>query len=433
MPDAEGGSLTCKKYSISLGIVFVLLVAVSLVQGIVAITFGALFHSYSLTTEKKIAVTGMLIYILLAGLTLFSIFYINKKMDGEDPNNPSKPPSDGGPHDRTRPPIQILLFSIYSIHPFFILTPLAWYLTYSTNSPCPAWRNATIWSVLLFLMAYTQFINSQLFYFVKWGTRELVCTIIMTTLFLIYAIRLFALYVWRDNQKTKLLGIRYIEDYWTDSPPKRCIHVIVEPPVVAISNQSTSIAKITHDMENFSLDNHMNASVPVSLSPNFFPEFLKILKENSEIMKQITLSLEQEKNRKREFEKDTSESMIVEAKAEGHNDVLFTFDPQKYFLGECKSSKSYLGELSKSINDRLLKNPLVEKTELAVQTYFNELMDIFNSKYKNEIITKGKDNNQSYLNKFMPDFSILKDDDTISFRFSYFVKIEYRIKLHTTN
>ncbi|PKC03932.1 hypothetical protein RhiirA5_362826, partial [Rhizophagus irregularis] len=82
-------------------------------------------------------------------------------------------------------------------------------------------------------------------------------------------------------------------------------------------------------------------------------------------MKQITLSLEQEKNRKREFEKDTSESMIVEAKAEGHNDVLFTFDPQKYFLGECKSSKSYLGELSKSINDRLLKNPLVEKTELA--------------------------------------------------------------------
>ncbi|CAB4410222.1 unnamed protein product [Rhizophagus irregularis] len=237
----------------------------------------------------------------------------------------------------------------------------------------------------------------------------------------------------QDNQKTKLLGIRYIEDYWTDSPPKRCIHVIVEPPTVAIPNQSTSIAKITHDMENFSLDNHMNASVPVSLSHNFFPEFLKILKENSEIMKQITLSLEQEKNRKREFEKDTSESMIVEAKAEGHNDVLFTFDPQKYFLGECKSSKSYLGELSKSINDRLLKNPLIEKTELAVQTYFNELMDIFNSKYKNEIITKGKDNNQSYLNKFMPDFSILKDDDTISFRFSYFVKIEYRIKLHTTN
>lgn len=119
--------------------------------------------------------------------------------------------------------------------------------------------------------------------------------------------------------------------------------------------------------------------------------------------------------------------MIVEAKAEGHNDVVFTFDPQKYFLESKSSSKSYLGELSKSINDRLLKNPLVEKTELAVQTYFNELMDIL---YKNEIITKSTDN-QSYINKFMPDFSILKDDDTISFRFSYFVKIEYRIKLHT--
>lgn len=37
----------------------------------------------------------------------------------------------------------------------------------------------------------------------------------------------------QDNQKTKLLGIRYIEDYWTDSPLKRCIHIIVEPPVVA--------------------------------------------------------------------------------------------------------------------------------------------------------------------------------------------------------
>lgn len=39
----------------------------------------------------------------------------------------------------------------------------------------------------------------------------------------------------QDNQKTKLLGIRYIEDYWTDSPPKRCIHVIVEPPAVVAS------------------------------------------------------------------------------------------------------------------------------------------------------------------------------------------------------
>jgi hypothetical protein len=36
----------------------------------------------------------------------------------------------------------------------------------------------------------------------------------------------------QDIEKTKLLGIRYIEDYWTDSPPKRCIHVIVEPPII---------------------------------------------------------------------------------------------------------------------------------------------------------------------------------------------------------
>jgi hypothetical protein len=108
---------------------------------------------------------------------------------------------------------------------------------------------------------------------------------------------------------------------------------------------------------------------------------------------------------------------------------VFTFDP-KNFLGESNSSKSYFGELSKVINDHLLKNPLVEKTELAVQTYFNELMNTFSSKDKNEIITKDT-NNKSYLNRFMPDFSIHKEDDAISFRFSYFVKIEYRVKLYT--
>lgn len=257
MPDLEDERITCKKYSIPLGIVFFLLAIISLVQGIVAIIFGSLYHSYSLSTfgissvgqiiiiyyiyhqlvtehvarkiasvptettpilnntrnninnrratEKKIAVAGMFIYLLLAGITLFSLFYINKKMDGKDPNNPSKPPSDGDSHYKNRPPIQILLFSIYAIHPFFILTPLAWYLTYSSNSPCPAWRNATIWSVLLFLMAYTQFIDSQLFYFVKWGTRELICTIIMISLFLIYAIRLFALYVWKGGNYENII------------------------------------------------------------------------------------------------------------------------------------------------------------------------------------------------------------------------------------
>ncbi|GBB98068.1 hypothetical protein RclHR1_03130013 [Rhizophagus clarus] len=240
--------ITCKRYSIPLGIAFFLLAIISLIQGIIAITFGSLFHSYSLSTfgissvgqiiivyyiyhqlvtehlarkisstptettpilnntrniinnrratEKKIAITGMSIYLFLAAITLFTVFYINKKMDEKDPNNPSNPPSDG---DRNRPPIQILLFSIYAIHPFFILIPLAWYLTHSSNSPSPAWRNATIWSLLLFLMAYTQFINSQLFYFVTWGTTEIVCTLIMVSLFLIYSIRLFILYVWKGG------------------------------------------------------------------------------------------------------------------------------------------------------------------------------------------------------------------------------------------
>ena len=57
-------------------------------------------------TEKKIAVTGMFIYILLAGITLFSLFYTNKKMDYNNPDNLT------GDYGRRRPPTQILLFSI---------------------------------------------------------------------------------------------------------------------------------------------------------------------------------------------------------------------------------------------------------------------------------------------------------------------------------
>jgi hypothetical protein len=256
MPNSTDERITIKKYSIPLGIVFFLIAFCSLIQGTIAITFGSLFHSYSLSTfgiasigqiviiyyiyhqlvtehiarkissvptettpilnntrdninlrraiEKKIAITGMFIFLLLAGLTIFSLFYINEKMNDKDPDNPSKPPADD-PHHGKIPPPQILLFSIYAIHPFFILTPLAWYLTYTSNTPCPAWRNATIWSILLFFLAYTQFINSQLFYFVEWRIRELVCTIIMISLFSIYAVRLFALYIWKGGNYENII------------------------------------------------------------------------------------------------------------------------------------------------------------------------------------------------------------------------------------
>jgi hypothetical protein len=106
-----------------------------LVQGIIAITFGSLFHSFSLSTfgissiaqiiiiyylyhklitehcmkrslvtatestpilntrhqidsrrvtERKIAIFGVFIYVLITAVTLVSLFYINKQMD----NNP---------------------------------------------------------------------------------------------------------------------------------------------------------------------------------------------------------------------------------------------------------------------------------------------------------------------------------------------------------
>ncbi|RIA93808.1 hypothetical protein C1645_761571 [Glomus cerebriforme] len=240
------GEISDKKYTIPVGIVFFLLGFISFVQGIIAITFGSLFNSFSLSTfgissigqiiiiyyiyhqivtehyvrklddaatettpilgtgnninsrrvtEKKIAVTGMFIYALLAGIIAVSLFYINKRLNN-NPNNPTEPPGDDS---KKRPFVYILVFSIYAIHPFFILTPIAWYFSTSKTTICPAWKNATIWCGLLFLVAYTQFINSQLLYFVAWKTREIVCTLVMVTLFLVYAIRLFALYLWKGG------------------------------------------------------------------------------------------------------------------------------------------------------------------------------------------------------------------------------------------
>src|ERR1051325_79296 len=44
------GDISSKKFTIPLAIVFFLLSICSLVQGIIAITFGSLFHSFSLST-----------------------------------------------------------------------------------------------------------------------------------------------------------------------------------------------------------------------------------------------------------------------------------------------------------------------------------------------------------------------------------------------
>ncbi|RIA93809.1 hypothetical protein C1645_866758 [Glomus cerebriforme] len=218
--------------------------------------------------------------------------------------------------------------------------------------------------------------------------------------------------------KTELLGTRYIEDYWTDSPPKRCIHVIVKsPPAVIghgslVTNQSTSaVENITRELEKFNLDYPVGTQT--SLSSNFSPEFLKIIKEKSEIIKQI---MEHEKG-----------SMTAEAEVKIHEDIVFAFNPENLIGGP----KSYLIELSKTVNDHLLKYPLVEKTEITVQTWFNELTNALSSRQNNELVVKDKDtNNDSYLNRFMPDFRITKEDGTISLRINCFMKIEYRFKIY---
>jgi len=116
-----------------------------------------------------------------------------------DPKEPTKPPSKptGDDDDRQRPFVYVLLFSIYAIHPFFILFPFSWY--FASSSQSLVWREATVWAALLFLMSYTQFINSQLLYFVAWKTREIVGTLIMAVLFAVYAIRFFCLYLWRSD------------------------------------------------------------------------------------------------------------------------------------------------------------------------------------------------------------------------------------------
>jgi len=142
-------------------------------------------------TERKTAITGMFIYVLLTVVTLVSLYYVNKKVDN-DPKEPKYPTE-----PRSRPFIYTLLFSIYAIHPFFILIPLSWY--FATPSQSLVWKEVTVWNVLFFLMAYVQFINSQLLYFVLWKTREMVCALLMAVLFFIYAVRLFWIYLWKSR------------------------------------------------------------------------------------------------------------------------------------------------------------------------------------------------------------------------------------------
>jgi hypothetical protein len=235
-----------RKFTIPVTIAFIILAIWSIVQGIVAIIFGSFFYSFSLSTfgissigqliilfyiyrklvtehymksslptptettplnnrvnvhdrrstEKKIAVCGMFIFILLAAVTFLSVFYINEKFD-DNPEHNQPPDGDDDGNKRRRPTFYILLFSIYAIHPFFILIPISWYLSSSTHSL--VWREATIWSILFFFMAYIQFVNSQLLYFVKWKMREMICTLLMAILFLIYAIRLGWSYLFKSG------------------------------------------------------------------------------------------------------------------------------------------------------------------------------------------------------------------------------------------
>ncbi|CAI2169294.1 11876_t:CDS:1 [Funneliformis geosporum] len=238
-----------RKFTIPITIVFTILSIWSIVQGIIAITFGSLFYSFSLSTfgissigqlviifyiyhklltehymksllstatettpilnnrnginarrktEKRIAICGMFVFIIFSIVTLISLFYINKKIDDHPEHNQPPPPGDDDDDfEKRRPTLYILLFSVYAIHPFFILIPAIWYLSSITNSL--VWREATIWTILFFFMAYIQFINSQLLYFVTWKTREMVCTLLMAILFLIYAARLGWMYLRRGG------------------------------------------------------------------------------------------------------------------------------------------------------------------------------------------------------------------------------------------
>lgn len=146
--------------------------------------------------EKLIAIFGIFIFIILAIITIFIDFYAIKKKETDHPKKPL-PPGTIPPfnyYNHSKIPWQLLTFGIYVIHPYIALILTTWYLSVSQQSE--VLNEATIWVGLYLPNTYTIFINSQLS-FNNW--REVIFTLIIALMFLVYSIKLGWLYLWNEK------------------------------------------------------------------------------------------------------------------------------------------------------------------------------------------------------------------------------------------
>jgi hypothetical protein len=161
--------------------------------------------------EKLIVIFGIIIFIILSVITIFIDFYAIKK-EKDHPNKPLPPgtiPPFNNNHNISSIPWQILVFGIYVIHTYITLILITWYLSVSQQSE--VLNEATIWVGLYLPNAYTIFINSQLL-FNKW--REVIFTLIIALMFLLYATRLGWMYLCNEKSDigNEILHSSEIED-----------------------------------------------------------------------------------------------------------------------------------------------------------------------------------------------------------------------------
>lgn len=240
-----------KNYVLKLSITINILIIWSAIQGIISFHIGKIFNSslliafgissfsqiiiilyfyYKLLTdhykstlihtrnyfdsrkrvENLIVIFGIIIFIILAMITIFIDFYTIKK-ERDHPKKPL-PPGTIPPfnnHSVSRIPLQLLAFGVYVIHPYIALILTTWYLSITQQSEVLS--EATIWVGLYLPNAYVIFINSQLLLNKK---REVIFTLIIALMFLVYSIRLGWMYLWNEKSVigSEILHSSEIED-----------------------------------------------------------------------------------------------------------------------------------------------------------------------------------------------------------------------------
>ncbi|CAG8455565.1 2558_t:CDS:1 [Funneliformis caledonium] len=159
-------------------------------------------------TEKYIILFGIIIFMIFATITTFIAFYVKyQEKDHQKPLPPGTiPPLD----DDVLLPLQLLAFGIYVLHPYLILIPSLWYLSISKQSE--ALKEATVWAALFFSIAYLVFINCQLVLFIAWKLQEVVFTLIIAVMFVVFAVNFGWIYWWRGKIEGEISYSNEIED-----------------------------------------------------------------------------------------------------------------------------------------------------------------------------------------------------------------------------